>query len=987
LEKVSPSARSLISNKHHKQSIMKKLALYLFLLLSPLLADAQGIPVIRNYSAEEYGAHNYNIDIEIGADGTVFVANFEGLLYYDRAQWRIIHTPSINRLTVVFRAADNVIWVGGYNYFGRLQKKSNGELYLQRVGNPDLFHGEVLEIYEDEGKVMFLVSDQKVYEVDGKDVNIAKATNAFINSGLTHDIIDVKSLKQGNEVSILTDVIQTESLDDDLQVQVKNNEGLVFTDKAGNTLYTISEANGLCSNEVAWVEYDGHGVLWGATSHGIFAIEVPSPYSMFLPKEGLAGEVHTILEWRGHMYVGTNYGIYRKEDKTFMPIDDINFCCWKLMECQQGMLAATANGIYLFTSANEFRQMTQAMTLDVLVDGNVVYTGEHDGLYKYQIGQAKEKVCDLEQVTKILKDAQGTLWLQNTYGEVCFQPAGEDTFQPYKVGSAAHDAATIVPVSNKVQVVSALDTKPFPYPTFSAMDGNGVTWLTSSEGKHLYQWKDGKRLSDLDRLLSPYSDVAVSALYYRNHKLWIGGDNIVAIIDTDQKEQAALTARSRLLFRSVVLNGDSVLWGGYGEQPRGEFRFSSDERNLLFTYALEYAPLVGTTLYRYRLNKGSWSAWEDDHEADFQNLPPGSYTLSVQARQPNGELSELATIDFRIAYPIYMRWYMVVLYFILLAMLIFAFFRYRLKKLRQDKLKLEKVVQERTSEIVKQKDEIEEKSKSLEKALDDLSNAQNELIRQEKMATVGKLTQGLIDRILNPLNYINNFTKLSEGLVKDIEANIEDEKEHMDEENYEDTMDILDMLRGNLQKVGEHGQNTTRTLKAMEEMLKDRTAGYVDMDLSPILKQDEEMLKNYYADDIAKHHIQISFNVPDEKVMLHGNPELLSRTLMSMLGNAVYAILKKAQRAQYEGNISVTLTDAGDQYTLKIRDNGIGIEETIIDKVFDPFFTTKTTGEAAGVGLYLSREIIQNHKGDISVESVKDEYSEFTILLPKLKTE
>jgi len=195
------------------------------------------------------------------------------------------------------------------------------------------------------------------------------------------------------------------------------------------------------------------------------------------------------------------------------------------------------------------------------------------------------------------------------------------------------------------------------------------------------------------------------------------------------------------------------------------------------------------------------------------------------------------------------------------------------------------------------------------------------------------------------------------------------------------------MLRGNLKKVGEHGQNTTRTLKAMEEMLKDRTAGYVDMDLSPILKQDEEMLKNYYADDIAKHHIQISFNVPDEKVMLHGNPELLSRTLMSMLGNAVYAILKKAQRAQYEGNISVTLTDAGDQYTLKIRDNGIGIEETIIDKVFDPFFTTKTTGEAAGVGLYLSREIIQNHKGDISVESVKDEYSEFTILLPKLKTE
>ena len=145
---------------------------------------------------------------------------------------------------------------------------------------------------------------------------------------------------------------------------------------------------------------------------------------------------------------------------------------------------------------------------------------------------------------------------------------------------------------------------------------------------------------------------------------------------------------------------------------------------------------------------------------------------------------------------------------------------------------------------MKQKDEIEEKSKSLETALSELHETQGELIRQEKMATVGKLTQGLIDRILNPLNYINNFSKLSEGLVKDIEANIEDEKEHMDKENYEDTMDVLDMLRGNLQKVGEHGQNTTRTLKAMEEMLKDRTGGIVPMDLVPVLRQDEEMLQS-----------------------------------------------------------------------------------------------------------------------------------------------
>ena len=73
-------------------------------------------------------------------------------------------------------------------------------------------------------------------------------------------------------------------------------------------------------------------------------------------------------------------------------------------------------------------------------------------------------------------------------------------------------------------------------------------------------------------------------------------------------------------------------------------------------------------------------------------------------------------------------------------------------------------------------------------------------------------------------------------------------------------------------------------------------------------------------------------------------------------------------------------------FILSIRDNGIGIEEGIIGKIFDPFFTTKTTAEATGVGLYLSREIVQNHGGDIQVKSQKNEYTEFIITLPVRKS-
>lgn len=323
-------------------------------------------------------------------------------------------------------------------------------------------------------------------------------------------------------------------------------------------------------------------------------------------------------------------------------------------------------------------------------------------------------------------------------------------------------------------------------------------------------------------------------------------------------------------------------------------------------------------------------------------------------------------------------------YFILLCILVYIIIRLRLQRLEREKVRLEKIVQDRTAEVVSQKDEIEEKSKSLEKALSDLNNAQNELIRQEKMATVGKLTQGLIDRILNPLNYINNFSKLSEGLVKDIEANIEDEKDHMDEENYEDTMDVLGMLKGNLQKVGEHGLNTSRTLKSMEEMLKDRSGGIVEMNLAQVLLLNEEMVGRYFAKDIADHHIKVSFDLPQGNLPIMGNPEQLSKTFMSLLGNAIYAVVKKTQRTKFEPEVSLKLEQIDKQYQITIHDNGIGIEKKIINKIFDPFFTTKTTGEASGVGLYLSREIIQNYGGDIMVSSVKDEYSEFIITLPAL---
>ena len=884
---------------------------YLFTFL-PLPVASQGLPLIRNYTAAEYGGHNRNYDIEIGEDGTVFVANFEGLLYYDRARWRMIHAPELRRVTVVFRDSMGTLWVGGFNFIARLQKRPNGELYLQQINGKDTFKGEVIEIFEEGASVQFVVSDNNIYEIEKAaipTVKFKKHLNAKLLTGVESGIISLEALKTSAEDAFLRDTTLTVNLDSDLQVKVKKGSGLIVCDGKGRKLYTINEANGLCSNHVSYVAYDGHGVLWGATANGIFAIELPSIYSYFLPKDGMTGRALTITAFNGKIYVGDTNGLFVVEDWQYKPVAEIDNICWTLCLGRDGLMAATSSGIYRIAADGRVSRLTSNATTALLVDGDKVYAGEPDGVHLYHTGK-NSKINGLPLVTEISKDARGNLWFKNVHGET------------------AHIGDYKAPA----------DTSQISSP-----------------------------------LLTPFKDVKIKVRYLHDDHLWIGGDEILAVIDQSRKDLPRLTESRHVRFCSIVMGNDSVLWGGYGDRPRKLQRLGSDERHLHFFYALDYAPLTGKTLYRYRLDNkgimglaGQWSEWTDKQDVEFLNLPYGSFTLSVQAQLANGELSEVATVDFSIAYPLPMRWYMLVFYLLIIAFVIYLLFRYRLKRLEKEKVKLERIVEERTA---------------------DLRNAQHELVRQEKMATVGKLTKGLVDRILNPMNYIINYSKMSNDLLGDLKENIDHNKEQIDKNDYEDTLDVLDMLTKNLTSVHQFGQNTTRILKAMEEVLRDRTGGYGDITLLPVLQQVEKQFAKHHAQEQEQYGIRPVFDLPADPMPLYGNPDMICKAVTNLLDNAAYAVVKKIQKdPQFVPEISLAVSIAEGKYSLKVRDNGTGIEEKNLGQIYDPFFTTKTTGEAAGVGLYLTREIIQNHGGDVSVASVQDEYTEFTITLPMHKT-
>lgn len=294
---------------------------------------------------------------------------------------------------------------------------------------------------------------------------------------------------------------------------------------------------------------------------------------------------------------------------------------------------------------------------------------------------------------------------------------------------------------------------------------------------------------------------------------------------------------------------------------------------------------------------------------------------------------------------------------------------------------LEVQIAERTAEIRQQKSEIEAQRDSLAKTLDELREAQTQLIQKEKMASLGELTSGIAHEIQNPLNFVNNFSTISIELIDEL-------KEEIVADHKQEALELTNDLVQNLGRIANHGQRADGIVKGMLQLSHGSTSSgqKKQVNLNELIA---DFLQQAYKTMKAKDQhfeVEILSHFDDTMVPVKVVPQDIGRVLLNIFNNAFYAVRQKHQLdPDFKSVISLqTHTDLPTHHvTIIIRDNGTGIPPHILDKIYQPFFTTKPTGQGTGLGLSLSYNIItQGHAGTLSTISEIGQFTEVTIQLP-----
>jgi signal transduction histidine kinase len=279
---------------------------------------------------------------------------------------------------------------------------------------------------------------------------------------------------------------------------------------------------------------------------------------------------------------------------------------------------------------------------------------------------------------------------------------------------------------------------------------------------------------------------------------------------------------------------------------------------------------------------------------------------------------------------------------------------------------------------------VEARTRELARSLEDLRTTQDRLVQTQKLASLGQLTAGIAHEIKNPLNFVNNFSGVSAELIDELREAFKDVS--LNEKRRSEITELMDTLRGNLDKVMQHGKRADAIVKNM--LLHSREgSGEQLVDINTLVEEGLNLA--YHGARAEKQGFTITLERSFDPAAGAADvfPQDITRALLNLISNGFYAATKRKAEANggdYEPTLTAATKNLGDRVEIRIRDNGTGIPAEVKEKIFNPFFTTKPAGEGTGLGLSISHDIIvKQHGGSIEVDTQPGEFTELRITLPR----
>jgi signal transduction histidine kinase len=282
-------------------------------------------------------------------------------------------------------------------------------------------------------------------------------------------------------------------------------------------------------------------------------------------------------------------------------------------------------------------------------------------------------------------------------------------------------------------------------------------------------------------------------------------------------------------------------------------------------------------------------------------------------------------------------------------------------------------------------DEVQARTRELAASLENLQTTQDRLVQTQKLASLGQLTAGIAHEMKNPLNFVNNFSVVSSELIDELRQSLKDVS--LNDIKRGEITELMDTLRGNLDKVVQHGKRADGIVKNMLQHSREGTGEHRPVDINALVEESLNLAWHGARAETQGFEITLKQSFDPSAGEIDVFPQDIRRALLNLISNGFYAAAKRKNETNggdYEPTLVASTKNLGDRVEIRIRDNGTGIAPDVKDKMFNPFFTTKPTGQGTGLGLSISHDIIvKQHAGLIEVDTQPGEFTEIRLVLPR----